>query len=461
MIGAARRYPLCGSLAAGVALVALLGTAPACGGGAGGGSGSTTSGTGGGATTSGTGGSGGGAGGSGGEGGSAQPIPLVALQVAVGKAHSCALVAGGTVACWGAGDLGQLGDGLSGKDHQRSAPATIPGLSGVKALRAGGDTTCALLSDAGKVTCWGAGGYGQLGNGKAMDGYFEASPVPASELVDVVDLSVAGPNACAVLGNGTVRCWGRNDAAAWLGFISLDCGPYLDPDGIGDPTPVAVPCETAPKEVGALFDATQVTIGGAHVCALRTGGALSCWGADSFGQLGDGTFGPDNHKPMPTPVPDLIGVQLVRAGASHTCALLADQKIACWGDNAHAQLGIGTDALDSYKTTPNLVPGLASVIALDVSGRTSCVVTDDRLVHCWGEALPLFAVPPDPTKTSVLSPTVIPDLAFAIEVRAAQSHACAKKATNNVVCWGENDQGQLGNGTTKASDFSLATVAFF
>ena len=95
-----------------------------------------------------------------------------------------------------------------------------------------------------------------------------------------------------------------------------------------------------------------------------------------------------------------------------------------------------------------------------MAGRAACAVTDDRLVHCWGDVVELFALPPDPSKTSVLSPTTIPDLAFVIEVSAGAAHACGKKATNNVVCWGKNDQGQLGNGSAKAHDYTLATVSF-
>ncbi|MFO0759609.1 MAG: hypothetical protein U0359_24160 [Byssovorax sp.] len=456
MTRAARRRPSPGAAAAGLAAVLF---ALGCGASStGSGSSSTTTGAGGATSTAGTGGESA-SGGAGGQGGAPMLQPITALQIAAGRAHACALVAGGTVACWGAGEVGQLGDGLSGKDHHRSIPVVVTGLSGVKAIRAGGDSTCALIGDGGKIRCWGAGGYGQLGNGKAMDQYFEPSPVEVGGVDGAVDVSVSGVNACAVLTGGSVRCWGKNDAAAWLGFSSADCGPYVDPDGTGNPTPVSIPCESTPKEVAGIADAKQISIGGAHVCAVRMGGAVSCWGADGFGQLGDGTFGPDNHKSTPTPIADLTGVELVHAGTSHTCALVADQKVACWGDNAHGQLGIGTDALDSYKTVPTPVPGLGAVIGVGVSGRTTCAITDDRLVHCWGDAVPLFPVPPDPTKQSVLSPATIPDLAFVIEARPSATFACAKKATNNVVCWGAGDEGQLGNGTTKATDFSFATVA--
>ncbi|MEO7331743.1 MAG: hypothetical protein ABI193_24420 [Minicystis sp.] len=456
MTRAARRHSLHGALGAMLA-AALAGSA--CGADASSSSG-TTSGSGGGAAGTGQGGHFTGLGGSGGHGGAITLMPLVALHVAVGKSHSCALVADGSVACWGAGARGQLGDGLSGKDHHRTTPAIVPGLGGVQALRAGGDTTCALLAGSGKIVCWGAGAYGQLGNGTAMDQYFEPSPVEVTGLEKAVDLSVSGSNACAVLTDGSVRCWGRNDAAEWLGFASPDCGPYLDPDEIGNPIPVTLPCQALPQPVNALFDAKLVSIGGAHACAVRLGGTLSCWGADGFGQLGDGTFGPDNHKPTPTPIPDLLGVEAVRAGSSHTCALLAAQKVACWGDNAHGQLGIGTDTLDSYKTVPTTVPGLSAVIALDARGRTACAVTADHLVHCWGDATELFALPPDPTKTSVNSPTTIPDLTAVLEVAAGPAHACAGTIVNNVVCWGNDDQGQLGNGSTKAHDYGLSIVSY-
>ncbi|MFT3771894.1 MAG: hypothetical protein QM820_41325 [Minicystis sp.] len=404
----------------------------------------------------------GGAGGAGGEGGfggggGASLAPLTASAIAVGAAHSCAIVGGGAVACWGDGAHGQLGDGASGKGHTRATPSVVPGLSGVTALRAGGDTTCAVV-EGGAVRCWGDGTFGQLGDGVAADGHASAVPVAVVDLAGVVDLSVTPSNACAALADGTVRCWGRNAPDAWLGFDSADCGPYTVVTGDGGPTLMTVPCQPAPKEVDGAHDAVAVVSGGVHSCLHKDSGGVACWGADHFGQLGDGKSGPDAFHTQPVEVSGLSAVQRLALGASHTCAIAGDTAgVLCWGDNAYGQLGIGTDALDSYKITPTAVTTLADVADLHASNRTTCAALVDGTVLCWGDTSTVLPVSPQ-KGGSALVPTAVPGVGGAVEVRTSGAHVCARLADDTVTCWGLADRGQLGSGNVGVADFSMLPV---
>jgi alpha-tubulin suppressor-like RCC1 family protein len=386
--------------------------------------------------------------------------PLLVKELAVGTAHTCALLADSTIACWGNGDRGQLGDGMSGKGYGQPVPTRIAGLSGATAIRAGRNTTCAIVGAESAVSCWGEGKLGQLGNGKSGDGYFEPLPVSAVGLAGVIDLHVAGSNACAVLGDGTVRCWGLNDPAEWLGFASPDCGPYLQEPGDDVPMSVMRPCESTPRTVPLLTGAARVTSGGSHNCALLSGGLVSCWGADIFGQLGNGMFEDHGSDPIPKPIAGLDGVIEVTAGAAHTCAVRADQTVQCWGDNSFGQLGIGIDALDSYKTVPTLVAGIAGVIHLDASLRSTCAVRSDQTVQCWGDTGELFEQPPDPTGGNTLKPTTVPEVTGAVDVRIFGFHACIRRSDATVACWGLNGSGELGAGWAGPADYSLKTVTF-
>lgn len=408
-----------------------------------------------GAFTGGAGG-GGGEGGEGGIGGGGGDGTLLAGAVASGAAHSCALVDGGSVMCWGDGTRGQLGDGIASKGYRRAVPGFVQGISGATAIRAGGDTTCAILAG-GAVACWGEGSFGQLGNSVAKDGYFSATPVMVSGLSGVVDLSISGTNACALSPDGAIHCWGRNAPETWLGFTSEDCGPYTVPSADGPSKLISYPCESTPRLVPGAKGAVSVTSGGAHNCLRTKEGEARCWGSDQFGQLGDGTFGPTAFQADPALVSGISDVQLLALGASHTCAIAGSQGgVRCWGDNAYGQLGIGTDALDSYKVKPVEVAALDGVIDLSSSTRTTCAARGDGSVLCWGDTSTVLPVSPD--KNVALVPTKVPGLISAQAVRTGGAHACALLDDATVVCWGSNDRGQLGTGGFGVSDFSFSPV---
>jgi alpha-tubulin suppressor-like RCC1 family protein len=197
-------------------------------------------------------------------------------QVEIGRAHACALATDGSVSCWGEGEYGATGDGTTNDEHV-PVPVTALGTT-VAEVAAGGDHACAVELD-GSLWCWGGNGDGQLGDGTTVK---KSSPVQVTALGNsVAHVSAGAAHTCAVTTDGAVWCWGFNITGA------LGTGTHED--------------EHTPAEVTALeVPATTMSLGGTHSCALAADDSLWCWGANSNGQLGDGT---SEERVLPVQVP--------------------------------------------------------------------------------------------------------------------------------------------------------------
>src|SRR6266568_4274426 len=192
------------------------------------------------------------------------------------------------------------------------------------AVAAGGSHTCMRLPD-GTVQCWGRNYSGQLGNG---DGNLTNSSVPvtARGLTTATSVVTGDAHTCALLGDGTVQCWGVGDAG------QLGDGTVADPA-------TGPPGSSTPVQVSGITGAAAVIAGGYHTCALFADGTAWCWGRSDDGQLGNGARA---SASTPVPVTNLTGVTAMTAGFYHTCALLPNGTVWCWGRNDEGQLGDGT-----------------------------------------------------------------------------------------------------------------------
>jgi alpha-tubulin suppressor-like RCC1 family protein len=285
------------------------------------------------------------------------PKPVLNLSGAiagiVGGFHTCAILSDRSMRCWGRNEDGQLGNGDAPTD--RSVPQTVIGLDGpVSAATAGGYHTCAIMPDA-TVRCWGRNTRGQLGDG--TDRFFSSTPVPVSGLTNVAAVSGGGYHTCALLRDGTVQCWGENDHGQ-----------------LGN----TLPYSNRPVEVAGIGNAVAISTGFLHSCAVLSDGATRCWGHNISGQLGNGSV---TNSSTPVQVGGLSGpIQIAAGGAfegGHSCALLPDRSVRCWGWNAYGQLGNGTTT-DSL--TPVAVSGVggltwtssdATVATIDAAGRAA------------------------------------------------------------------------------------------
>ncbi|HZI02633.1 MAG TPA: RTX toxin, partial [Archangium sp.] len=289
------------------------------------------------------------------------PLTENSLQLAVGGHHTCALLEGGAVRCWGRNDSGQLGYGHTrslGDDESASGSGYVPFGGRAVELVAGFAHTCALL-DTGKVRCWGHNAHGQLGLRHTRPIGDDEVPSSAGD-VDVggtVRHLVAGAwHTCAQLTTGAVRCWGRNDSGQL---------------GLGHTRPIGD--DESPASVG------EVILGGPvlqlaahstsqHTCARLDSGAVRCWGRNSHGQLGLGHTLPVGDDETPASVASVntggIALQLA-TGADHTCALLSPGVLSCWGRNESGQLG---RANTSSLSTPHGPPvNLGGAMAFQVA----------------------------------------------------------------------------------------------
>lgn len=407
------------------------------------------------------------------------PAGRTATAVALGQDHSCALLDDLTVACWGDNDNGQLGRG--GASTTDSAdPALVAGLADVAQLASGYDNTCARDS-LGQVFCWGDNLDGAVGDGTTTD---RAEPTLTALPMAATDLTLGNDFACALLTDGSVHCWGES--------VDYETGQ-------GDILDVLTPAPV--RGLGGLT-ITDVEAGGRGVCVLTDAAQRYCWGYGEAGQLGhasesrnelgaplafaggaptrltlsrpeyrgqacasfsDGSVecmgtansvrtdttagaggiftGFSEHLTRPTVIPALGGTLQGELGDGFGCGRTAT-FVACVGDNSQRQLGQGGTA-----TTDSLVPvpvtGLGAVDEIGVGGQFACARTGGDVV-CWGDN--------DNGQTGVAgttdqgTPVALPSVSDATMIALGGDHGCLVRSTGTVSCWGDNDNGQLGDG---------------
>ena len=280
--------------------------------------------------------------------------------------HSCALHANGRVSCWGAGYGGLLGQG---DDLEHWVPVEVPGLTDVVSISAGIQHTCAVHGDGG-VSCWGANGLGQLGDGTVES---SSRPQRVPGLRGVAAVASSGHTNCALHDDGSVSCWG------WSGM-------GMTPDGMpGD--------HLSPRKVTGLPAVDSVAVGYDRACVVDRRGRVHCW-----------SFTHSLHTtPAPRRVAGINDAVAVSAGRGSACVVHRDGEVSCWGEaKSTGQLGDGTT---SPRSRPARVRGITDAVAIAVS--------------------------------SVF--------------REGHAHACAVQGDGSVSCWGGNGFGQLGGGAGEAS----------
>ena len=347
--------------------------------------------------------------------------------VAAGQFNTCALLAAGTVKCWGDNRAGGLGDGTN---TNSTTPVAVRGITDATALAAGGNPTvigaqfgCAVLGDT-TVKCWGEGGV-ELGNGTTRLP-FANTPVPVVGLTGATAVSVNEYHACALLTGGAVKCWGTNRSGELGDGTETDSG-----------TPVAV---------AGLGPAQAIVMGNGYTCALLTDGTVKCWGANTGGILGSKTL---TSSRTPVAIPGLSGVTAISGNTNHVCVVLSDTTVKCWGDNA-GDLGDPT-LTTTYAYTPVTVAGLSGATAVAVGSGHSCALLNDATVKCWGSDGAGALGPFNPPGTQSVTPVPVVGLSGVASLSAGEYHTCAVLTDHSVKCWGQNSSGQLGDGTTTAS----------
>ncbi|RKG83683.1 RCC1 domain-containing protein [Corallococcus terminator] len=327
-------------------------------------------------------------------------------------------------------------------------------LSGINTIRGGDNHTCAMLND-GSVRCWGHGAFGQLGYENTQNIGDNELPHIAGEvklLGKATKLAVGGNHTCALLDTGLVRCWGQNTYGQ-LGYNSKD--------NVGDGEPVA-----SFGYVNLGGPAIRIAVGGEHSCAVMATGKVRCWGRNHHGQLGYGhtnSIGDDEQpwKAGDVNIGDVTATDVV-AGAAHTCALLSNEKMLCWGYNLWGQLG-QTHALNIGGTelpgsAQQVTPG-GPVSQITAGINHTCALLKTGTVRCWG-ANSSGQMGTGQASGAILLKDAGPiDLGTsALQVSAGGNHSCALLSTGSVRCWGLATYGQTGYGSTTARNTPGAAV---
>ncbi len=356
------------------------------------------------------------------------PVDVIGLKCAIfvgaGSVHSLAIRNDGTVWSWGDNFLGQLGNGEFGGFS--TTPVKVKGIEGVTDIACGEFHNLALKSDK-KIRAWGNNTDGQLGDGTFRGG--RDIPVLVKDIDSVKAIAAGESFSIALKEGGKVFAWGDNTFGQ-----------------LGDGTLIS---RTFPEEVIGLPKIVKIAAGGGFSLAIDCDGKVWSWGLNDFGQLGDGTT---VDKTVPVMVENLDKVVDIECGNSHALAIRADGTLFAWGRNDSGELGIGFFGDNS--TVPVQVVNISNVKAISGGGEHSLAITCDGKVFAWGDNS--FGQLGNGTMLNSNVPTKVLLSEDAIAVAAGGFHSLALvKNCSNVFSWGDNQFGQLGDGSLE--DTSIPT----
>jgi len=357
------------------------------------------------------------------------PIEVVQWQqVSAGLHYSCAVLSNGKAYCWGQNsNHGILGNGSvdSGAgwpefnhDADADTPTEVSGDIIFASVTAGLFHTCGLTPD-GQAYCWGYALNGQLGNAGIAP---SATPVAVSGENRFSDIQLGSFHTCALATSKNIYCWGVNDDNQ-LGLGAGATTFYFEPQQVPDDQFIAL------------------AVGSNHGCAISEQGPTYCWGNNDFGQLGDGTR--LNRNALVEVETYEVFVKLA-AGSNYTCGLTEQGEVYCWGEGRNAALGTGT----TYdRLSPRRINGGQTFVDLDANWTSTCGIDAAGAVYCWGsnDQGHLGNGVANPTERS---PVLVSggyqwrDFSLGVE------HSCGLAIGEaGLFCWGDNDLGQMGNGS--------------
>lgn len=359
-------------------------------------------------------------------------IPAHAFSLlAAGQSHSCAVRPGNFAYCWGFDDYGAIGSGNS------ASPALVPlgtlTTQTFGSVAAGAEFSCGLN---GKTPyCWGDNSRGEVGDGTLND---RGVPTAVAGNFSFTQIVGGSEFACGLASSGVANCWGANSMG------------QLGDGGTGD---LNAPTSGAPVAGGHVF--VSLAAGAFHACGLISSGTAYCWGSNTAGALGQSADSSAHVSPV------AIGGQTfsaLAAGDNFTCGLGTDSNVYCWGSNTYGSLGDGTQT--SRSTVSPVSASGVTFATLTAGANHACAATSGGATYCWGDNFYGQLGTGTSTGSSnsqLLVATAVSGGPFAFTTLAAGfSHTCALTGSGAAYCWGDDEVGQLGNGSTSMSTTPVA-----
>jgi len=356
------------------------------------------------------------------------PFAAALGRLGVGAFASCG-VRGGAAYCWGEGVSGQLGNGIT---ETSLVPVAVSGGQSFSSVSGGMNHSCGLTS-ARQAFCWGSNESGQLGNGTTTN---SSTPVAVAGGLSFSTISAGFAFTCALTVGGAAYCWGE----AGLGNSTTT----------NSSVPVAV-------AGGHQFTSISAADGdeGYSACALAVGGSAYCWGDNWAGQLGDGgASGSGSLEPVA--VTGGHTFQSIGVSDAHACGLTTAGEVYCWGWNHQYQLGDGTT---TNRSTPVKVGGGLSFAALFVGEYTNCGVSEPGAAFCWGDNRS-GQLGTGTAGGNNITPTAVAGGHSFATIGLGWNYTCGITMAGQALCWGRNDRGQLGNGTTTDSSVPIPVTGW-
>lgn len=335
------------------------------------------------------------------------------VLTSAGGVLTCVMRVLGEIDCAGSDAMGALGDGETieeGGLRPLLGEVVLP--DDALAVAAGGEHACALLVD-GSVHCWGRGDTGQIGASTGTDLPQVAIEAGTDETLVIQDLSAGARHTCVRRASGAVECFGADD----LGQLG-DAATHPACES-------GAPCSRTPVAVDGLTDAMLIDSGAGGTCALRDGGAVTCWGALAS-------------------ITGLPSATVLAVGGGHACVLDAEGQVVCAGENAEGQAGVGASPL----TTPTVIDLPMPAYEIDAGTAFTCALLTDDTVWCWGAngSLQLGR-----EGAGGATPVAIAGLPRSFELDTGAAHACARTLDGESWCWGADESGQLADGEATAA----------
>jgi alpha-tubulin suppressor-like RCC1 family protein len=367
------------------------------------------------------------------EGGNCIPTQPV-TAIAAGHAHACAILASGSVECWGDNSHGQLG---TGDTAARDKPAAVSLPARAKSIAAGPNFSCAALEDM-SVRCWGAADEGQLGPGATSDQsrpivLVDGSGAPVSGVVSVaagglIDATEPSAHACGVLVSGDMMCWGRND------YGQLGTGMT---GGMDAPSRVMATASTD--------NVAEMMLGGYHTCARQQIGRFWCWGRDKDYQIGFADHADTNLPEMLTSSGAFSNVVHASAGTWHTCAVTGAGGLWCWGEAAEGRDGVPYQGTKLMQPTQVLTDRAWQSVGTGM--RHTCSLEETGSLWCFGTSSEGETGVPSAMASTSSPPVELRDESWTA-LALGTSFTCGIRQGGALYCFGRNAESQLGIGGT-------------